>query len=237
MLSGQSLFLESCNDIKALLALVGNVCPVASSNLVLREELRTHAYAVNASVEPLLQVVSIGRNATGNHNLRPRHWSEQTLHEVWTYNITWEDLGELAAEFLSLADLGRSYTTWAVAYATTIADRSNIRIEERTYNEASAELDIESSCRSVNYRTNAKSQFGAFLGSPLVELAEYLMCKVATIGELESTNTTFVASLYDILANLDILVVEYRNHWCGTDLGHHLKLIKSCHDINEWKSY
>jgi hypothetical protein len=128
---------------ECLLALVGNILPVASLYLIAGEELRAHTYAEYAGLEPLGQVLFLGSYATSNHDLRPRHGSHQTLDEVRTNYVAREYLGEVAAYLLSLTDFRWCQTTWAVSHATTIADNCDVGVEQRTNHEVGTQLDVQ----------------------------------------------------------------------------------------------
>lgn len=224
------LFSAGClDDIEALLALVGNVSPILSGNLLLGEELRTHADAEYASGEPLLEVLLLGCYATSDHDLAPRHGSLETLDHVGAIDITGEELGEVAAELLSLADLTDSAAARAVSHEATVADGGNLGVEEGTNDKVSAKLEIESRGSGIYDRADAESELGALLVSPLNKLTENLLGEIATVGELESADATLIASLHNILANLKVLVVEDGDHASLTDLGEDCNLIKFSH--------
>lgn len=225
----QLLSAGSLDDIEALLALVGNVSPILSGNLVLGEELGTHTDAVDASSEPLLEVLLLGSDATSDHDLAPRHRSLETLDHVGAVDITREELGKVATELLSLADLADSAAARTVSNEATVADGGNLGVEERANNEVSAELEVESRGSGINYRADAESELGTLLVGPLYELTENFMSEVTTVGELEGANTALVACLYDILANLKILVVEDGDHASLTNLSEDCNLIEFCH--------
>lgn len=88
---------------ECFLALVCYVLPVASLNLILREEFRAHSYAEYASLEPLFEVFLLWCHAAGNHDFGPRHGSHETLYEVRTNDIAWEYLCEVATNLLRFA--------------------------------------------------------------------------------------------------------------------------------------
>ena len=61
-----ALLCACCLDIsKSLNALIGYCLPVLGGNDILREELRTHTYAENTALDPLGEVLLVGRNSTG----------------------------------------------------------------------------------------------------------------------------------------------------------------------------
>ena len=152
-----SFMLGAClsHIAKRLFALVGDILPVAGLYLVAGEELRAHAHAEDASLEPLREVFLIGRYATGHHDLRPRHRSLQPLHHVGTNDVAGEHLCQIAAQFLCLANLADGHAAWTVRNETTVAYGSNVRIEQRTHHEAGAQLKVERCGRSIDDAANA----------------------------------------------------------------------------------
>ncbi len=72
----------SLSDIaQSLLALSCDGSPVASSNSLLREELRTHTYAENASLNPRSKVLLCWLYGTCYHDVAPTQRCHYVLNE------------------------------------------------------------------------------------------------------------------------------------------------------------
>ena len=80
------------DDGKALLAFVGDILPVAGLDLVGREKFAAHTYAEDTRSKPFLQIILVRRNATGDHDLGPRHRSQDALNQVRVGCIARENL-------------------------------------------------------------------------------------------------------------------------------------------------
>jgi len=110
------------SDFKSILAEFGDFAPLLGCNYILREEVGTHSYAGSTGLKPAAEVLLGGFYATCHHNLAPRHRGAQTLYESGTEHIAREDLAEVAAHFLSLADLADAAATGAVGDEPAVAD-------------------------------------------------------------------------------------------------------------------
>ena len=55
------------------------------------------------------------------------------------------------------------------------------------------------------------------------------MGEIATVGELKSTDTSFVASLNYLLGYFCILMVKHWDYTGGSHLGEHGYFVKLCH--------
>ncbi len=92
-----------------------------------------------------------------------------------------------------------------------------------------SQLHIQSSSRRINHTTDTERHIRTFGANPFAQLSEYLVRKIAAIGELERTYATRIASADNMFADFHIRVVENRNHRCLGYLSHHLEFIKIRH--------
>ena len=79
---GYSVLGASLSDItQSLLALSCDSSPVAGSNCLLREELRTHTYAENTCLDPWSKILLCWLHSTSYHDVAPAQRCHYVLNE------------------------------------------------------------------------------------------------------------------------------------------------------------
>ena len=181
-------------------------------------------------LEPLREILLGWFYATRNHNLAPRHWRHQTLDELWTEHIAGEDLAEVTTRLLSHTDLGDTSATRSIRDQSAVADLCHIRIEERPYNKAGPQLNVERSSRCIHHRANTHGHLGTLLSRILHHFGKYLVGKVASVGKLEGANTALIARLNHLLGHLRVAIIKYGDNSRCRHLVQNCDFIKSCHN-------
>lgn len=225
------LFTRTRDDFEAFAAFVGDVLPILGGHFVLREEFRTHTYAEDAGLEPSTQILFVGGDAAGYHDLRPGHGCHESLDHIGPVNIAGEELGEVATQLLGLAYLANATAAGAVGHEAAVAHRGNLGVEERAYDEAGSELQIHSGRRSIHDGANAEGELRALFCRKLYAFGKDLLSEIAAVGKLEGANAALVTGLDDLLSHLSIFVVEHGHHGCLLDFGQYGHLIESSHGV------
>src|SRR5262245_20189742 len=192
------------------------------------DEAGAHARRRDTRAEPGSQRFFGRFDCSGRHDTGPGRWREHCFDEVWPADRCGrKDLDDLAAELFGKTDLGRAATTRAVGDLATIAELGDVRIEDRTHDEAAAIGDVDAPGRRVDNRSRAHDHTRIGLGEMACQFDKHVRGKLAAVGELDALGATVGAGLDHLFTDLDIRVVEDRYH---PDVHHRCQ---DCHAVLE----
>ena len=203
--------------------------------IIFREKVGAHSDAGHAGFEPAFQVLPGRFHAAGNHDLAPRHRCPETFDEGRPENVAGEHLADIAAGFLCRTDLADRAAARAVRDQPAVADRSDGRIEQGADDKVGAELDVEGGRTGIHDGPDADDHAGKFLVGVLDEFAEDLLGEITAVGEFEGADTAVIAGLEDLFGDIDIRMVEDRDH---AGLFHRLddfEFAVFCHDLTYFR--
>ncbi len=119
-----------------------------------------------------------------------------------------ENLHDLTAQLLGLADLRRAAAAGAVGNFAAVAQPRDFGIERRAHDEACAVSDIEAGGRRVHDRAHTQDHARVGTGEVPGDLEESVRGKVAAVGELDAPGAPVGASLDHPGTDLSVWVRE-----------------------------